>query len=152
MSAPLDVLLPRLHGARKAPARSGVARAYRAACPCCSGHGLPLSLAESDAGEGAPLLVHCFAGCEPGEVLSALSLDWGDVQPAPLAHHIPGNGGPAVWAGLAAAVDGLLATHARLLACVQRGELVDGLHAMLDAGRAAQVVKAMARRATRGAV
>lgn len=150
MSA-LDLLLSRLpKPPRKAPARAGVARAFRAACPVCAGHGQPLSLGETQAGG---LLLHCFGGCEAEDVLSALGLEWKDILPH--AHeHAKGNGGPDVWGGLAVAVDGLHMAHCRLLAAcspaMQAGEIEESLRAMLAAGEAAGRVADMARRAMRG--
>lgn len=149
MSA-LDLILSRLPGeVRKAPSRGGVARAYRSACPACSGHGLPLSVAETRAGG---LLLHCFSGCEPVDLLVVLGLDWQSVLPAaPLAHHVHRAGEPAAWGSLAAAVDGLMTAHCRVLAAcspaMQAGEIEAALWAILDAGEAMQQVKSMARRA-----
>lgn len=66
MSA-LDLILSRLPGeVRKAPARGGAARAYRAVCRACGGHGQPLSLAETEDGR---LLLHCFSGLDAGEAM-----------------------------------------------------------------------------------
>lgn len=144
MSA-LDLLISHLPNERKAPARAGVARAFRAACPVCRGHGLPLSLAETDAGG---LLLHCFSGCATEDVLSAVGMDWSDVLPHAY-EHAKGNGGPDVWGGLAAAVDGLHMAHCRLLAAcspaMRAGEIEESLRAMLAAGEAMQHVKDMAR-------
>jgi hypothetical protein len=39
------------------------------------------------------LLIHCFAGCEPGEILSAVGLSLSDLFDRPLAHQVP----PARW-------------------------------------------------------
>lgn len=33
------------------------------------------------------LLIHCFAGCEPGEILSAVGLSLADLFDRPLEHH-----------------------------------------------------------------
>lgn len=123
MSRLEDILLPRLDGVRKAPARStaGVASAWRAQCPVCGGHGLPLSLGlKSDGG----VIGHCFAGGGHGlvEVLEVLGLDWQDILPdrplpiTPSAQSIRGNSGPTGWAGLMAAVDALLDANARAIA------------------------------------
>jgi len=148
MNNPLDLVLSRLpKPARKAPARAGVARAFRAGCPACEGHGMPLSLAETQDGW---LLLHCFAGCSVGEVLAALGLSWDDVLPQQAtAHMVKSNGGPTAWGALAAAVDGLRHCHARLLGAAQVGDAEQQMRAFLDAGEAMQKVQQMARRAMR---
>lgn len=35
------------------------------------------------------LLIHCFAGCEPGEILSGVGLSLADLFDRPLAHQAP---------------------------------------------------------------
>ncbi len=146
---PLDTIFSRLpHPPRKAPARGGAVRAYRAACPVCESHGMPLSLAESS--NGLPLL-HCFGGCSQEELLGALGLTWGDVLPKPAQQHVPSNGGPSTWGALAAAIDALHHAHCRVLAtcspAMKTGEIEAALRAVLDAGAAMEQVKAMARQA-----
>ena len=123
MSSLETVLLPRLDGVRKAPARigAGIAAAWRAQCPVCGGHGLPLSLGLKDDGG---VVGHCFAGGGHGllEVLEALDLEWQDILPArplyltPGARSVRGNGGPVAWAGLMAAIDAVLDANARAIA------------------------------------
>ena len=54
---------------------------WRARCP---GHGSKsgtLAIREEQDGR---VLLHCFAGCEPLQVLQAVGLDWHDVMPARL--------------------------------------------------------------------
>ena len=152
MSA-LDLVISRLQKRpRKAPAKSGIEQAYRAQCPVCAGHGMPLSLAETADGR---LLLHCFGRCEAEAVLTSLGLVWGDVLPQD-SHttNIHGNGGPAAWGALAAGIDALHQAHCDLLAAsslaMQTGEIEAALRAYLDAGEAAQQIKVMARIAMRG--
>ncbi|WP_154048407.1 hypothetical protein [Thiomonas intermedia] len=100
--------------------------------------------------DGGPLLF-CHCRHTPDEVLAELGLGWSDLYPRVTDPAMPGkgNGGPGAWVSLAAAVEELMQAHARLLACVQGGQLVGGLEAMIDAGRAAELVKQIARRAMR---
>lgn len=154
MSA-LETVLSRLPTPpRKAPARRGkTLRAFRATCPVCEGHGMPLDMAETQDGR---LLLYCHAHkCEFDAVLAALGLTPADVLPdRAQAHHVPGNCGPAAaWGALAAAIDALHQAHCRLLAtcspAMKAGEIEAALRALLDAGEAMEAVKAMARRAMR---
>ena len=150
MSA-LDTVLSRLPTPpRKAPARRGkTLRAFRATCPVCEGHGMPLDIAESAV--SGMVLLHCHA-CQssPGDILSALGLSMHDLLPErPTHHRARGNGGPPAWGSLMAAIDGLHQAHCRVLACAHGGDMEAGLQALLDAGQAMDTVKAMARNALR---
>ncbi len=148
----LDVILSRLPTPpRTAAKKREHARAFRARCPNCDGHGMPLDLAETNDGR---VLIHCHGCHDAAGVLGALGLSWPDVLPAaPIAHHIPGNGGPAAWGSLTGAVGALVGAHCRLLAmcapALQRAEIKGALQALMDAGTAMQTVQTMARRAMR---
>lgn len=149
MSHPIQTtLLPHLHGVRRAPTTSKTRAAWRASCPLHQKPNEDLSIAIGNGGE--PLLF-CHCRHKPDEVLAELGLSWPDLYPhvTPAIPSGKGNGGPGAWVSLAGAVDELLKAHASLLACVQGGQLVDGLEAMIDAGRAAELVKQIARRAMR---
>ena len=150
MSALENTLLPRLDGVRKAPARgsAGIAAAWRAQCPACGGHGLPLSLGLKDDGG---VVGHCFAGGGHGlaEVLEVLGLDWQDILPdrtlpiTPTAQSIRGNGGPTEWAALMAAVDALLDANARAIAAGDN--LADRMAQDLRMAELRKTISSMAR-------
>ena len=149
MNHPIQTtLLPHLNGVRRAPTTSKTRGAWRASCPLHHKKNEDLSIAVGN--DGGPLLF-CHCRHKPDEVLAELGLSWPDLYPRVTDPAMPGkgNGGPSAWVSLAAAVDELLKAHARLLACVQGGQLVDGLEAMIDAGKAAELVKQIARRAMR---
>lgn len=69
--ADAQVLLQRLDGV----VRSG--KGWRAKCPSCGGASRKVSIAEAD----GRVLLHCFGGCKPTEVLQAIGLTWADLQP-----------------------------------------------------------------------
>ncbi|MCD9126678.1 hypothetical protein [Luteimonas fraxinea] len=69
-SAKVDLLLGRLEAVQ--PAGKG----WRARCPACGGRSRKLSVIEGDEGR---LLVHCFGGCEAGDVLQSVGLTLGDL-------------------------------------------------------------------------
>lgn len=69
---PIDLLLSRLDGMRQA------GKGYRGPCPCCGGRSAKLSLTEADNGA---VLLHCFGGCTPAEVLGSVGLTLGDLFP-----------------------------------------------------------------------
>lgn len=75
MSAlPIGVLLGRLEGV--IPAGEGK---WYARCPAHADTSPSLSLRDT----GERLLVHCFAGCDPTDVLRAIGLAWRDLYPEP---------------------------------------------------------------------
>ncbi len=59
--------------------RSGDGK-WRAICPCHGGRSL--AIAEKD----DRVLLHCFAGCDTGDVLASLGLDLADLFDRPLDH------------------------------------------------------------------
>jgi len=67
----VDVLLGRLEGVRRTGANSWVAR-----CPAHDDRDPSLSVSVKD----GRVLVHCFAGCTPDEVLGAVGLTWKDLR------------------------------------------------------------------------
>lgn len=72
MSA-IDVLLPRLARVRQSKPNSWMA--------CCPAHDdKSPSLAVTHIEDGR-ILIHCFAGCEPGDVLAAVGLNIRDLFP-----------------------------------------------------------------------
>jgi len=77
---PIDALLPKLEGVKQ----SG--RGYRARCPSCGGTSAKVSVSESDSGT---VLVHCFGGCAPAEVLDAIGLSLGHLFPERLRPETP---------------------------------------------------------------
>ena len=50
---------------------------WRARCPAHDGQGRTLTVAESD----DRVLVHCFAGCKPVDVLTAVGMTFADLMP-----------------------------------------------------------------------
>ena len=151
MSSLENVLLPRLDEVRKAPARNeaGIVAAWRAQCPVCGGHGLPLSLGLKDDGG---VVGHCFAGGGHGllEVLEVLDLEWQDILPArslcltPSVQSIRGNGGPTAWAGLMSAIDAVLDANARAIAASD--DLAERMVQDLRMAELRNSIKTMARR------
>jgi hypothetical protein len=146
-----EVLLPRLAGVRKAPARSsaGIVAAWRAQCPVCGGHGLPLSLGLKDDGG---VVGHCFAGGGHGllEVLEVLDLEWQDILPArslcltPSVQSIRGNGGPTACAALMGAIDAVLDANARAIAAGD--DLAERMVQDLRMAELRDTIRTMARR------
>ncbi len=133
MSHPIEtLLLPPLHGVRKASARGGTLAAWRASCPLHNRPNQDLSLAIG--ADGTPLL-HCFCRHDPNEVLSELGLDWTDlhpraVAPTPLAEHGHasgrGNGGPSAWASTYAAGETALRALETAFSLLARANKPDG--------------------------
>ena len=73
MSNPIDKFLSQLDGAIE----TGHGR-WRAKCPGHNSRSRTLSIAEG--AEGA-VLIHCFAGCEPAQIVSAVGLRLCDLFP-----------------------------------------------------------------------
>lgn len=77
MSAPIDTLLSRLQGVRKARKNSWMAR-----CPAHNGDGSSMAITHVEDGR---ILIHCFAHkCEAGDILAAIGMSVGDLFPEPL--------------------------------------------------------------------
>ncbi len=77
MSHPIDVLLNRLEGVKETSAGR-----YKARCPAHDDKSPSLSLAD----DNGKILVHCFAGCEPLEIMAAVDLTLADLFDKPLGH------------------------------------------------------------------
>lgn len=69
-------LLSRLANARKMPNRAGQLESHRANCPTCNSRDHRLSLAKSTTGA---ILMNCFGGCKPIEILNEIGLDFTDL-------------------------------------------------------------------------
>lgn len=104
----IDIILPRLSGVRKAPARAGIAQAYRACCPAHQAEGPKpgrspsLSVAES---ENGAVLLHCFAGCSVHEIAGAVGIELTDLFNDGGSGGSGIVGGPSGWAAVAALLD-----------------------------------------------
>lgn len=61
------------------------ADSWLACCPSHDDRSPSLSIKQA----GDRLLIHCFAGCEVGDVLTAVGLTLADLFDKPLAHHLP---------------------------------------------------------------
>lgn len=73
MSSPADTLLSRLDGVRQVRPGAWMAR-------CCAHEDRSPSLSVRELDDGR-VLVHCFAGCDAGEVLAAVGLELADLFP-----------------------------------------------------------------------
>lgn len=73
MSAPVELVLSRLDGVKKA------GRGWIARCPAHEDRRASLSIGEGDDGRA---LVHCFAGCAAADVMAAVGLALADLYPA----------------------------------------------------------------------
>ncbi len=69
----IDTLISRLDGVKQ----TGNGR-YLASCPAHDDRSPSLAIKDGDDGR---VLVHCFAGCETEDVLSAIALTFADVMP-----------------------------------------------------------------------
>lgn len=70
---PADLILTRLQGVREVGPQRWAAR-----CPAHEDRSPSLSIRATDDGK---LLLHCFTGCAPDEILTALGLTWRDLYP-----------------------------------------------------------------------
>lgn len=85
-SAAAAKILDRLEKVKATKTGSWLAR-----CPAHDDNGPSLSIRETSDGR---VLIHCFAGCEPGEVLKAIDLNMTALFERSLEHHLPpSNGG-----------------------------------------------------------
>ena len=74
-----SVLLDRLENVRQ------YGKGLRAACPAHGGQSTSsLSIAQADDGR---LLIHCFGGCEPLEILKVCGLEISDLMPERITHN-----------------------------------------------------------------
>ena len=80
--APLEKLLPHLDGVQSR------GNQYRAICPAHESRNRSRSLSLKETDDGGVLL-HCFAGCSPVEILGAIGLDLRDLFPADHTHSRP---------------------------------------------------------------
>jgi hypothetical protein len=80
----IEVLVSRLDGAK----RTGYGR-YIARCPAHADKSPSLSIQEQDGN----VLFHCFAGCEPENVLSAVGLTFSDLYPERITYSRPKQSG-----------------------------------------------------------
>ena len=69
----INKLIDRLDGVKK----TGADR-YLARCPAHDDRSPSLSVAEGDDGR---TLIHCFAGCEPLDILNAVGMKFSDIMP-----------------------------------------------------------------------
>lgn len=80
--SPIDTLLPRLDGVRQTGPDRWIAK-----CPAHKDRSPSLSLRQCDDGR---VLIHCFAGCETNNVLTAVGLEFQDLYPPRrVDHYIP---------------------------------------------------------------
>lgn len=75
MNSPIDLLLSRLDRPRK----SG--KGYTCRCPAHEDGSPSLSVSEAQDGR---VLIHCFGGCRPDDVIAAVGLEWKDLFPGRL--------------------------------------------------------------------
>lgn len=85
-TSPVETLLNHLDGVRHIGGSKWLAR-----CPAHEDRTPSLSIRETEEGT---VLLNDFGGCSPGEVLSALGLEFMDLYPGPLAHHVKGRKRP----------------------------------------------------------
>lgn len=78
----IDTFIARLEACKPSGADKWTAR-----CPAHLDNSPSLSIHALSDGR---ILIHCFAGCEPGDVLAAIGLSFTDLFPEPIAHHKPG--------------------------------------------------------------
>ena len=76
----IDALLDRLDGVKQTAPNRWIAR-----CPAHDDHSPSLSIRELADGR---ILIHCFPGCDPSDVLAAVGLQMTALFPEPLDHRI----------------------------------------------------------------
>ncbi len=76
MTSPIDVVLARLEQSRK------TGKGWAARCPAHADKSPSLSITEADGGK---VLLHCFGGCNAGDVLAAIDLEWKELFPESLS-------------------------------------------------------------------
>lgn len=146
MSA-IDKLLDLLNGVRQ----SGPGR-YMACCPAHGDRSPSLSVRELDDGR---ILLHCFAGCNAGDVVTSLGLTLSDLMPERLGEFRPVPAVADARDALAGAAESV-AVLAFIVSDIAEGKPIPGstadlfaLHAgrVLAAARAAGIDLAKARAA-----
>jgi hypothetical protein len=98
-------VLNRVAGVKQTGADRWIAK-----CPAHNDGSPSLSIREADDGR---VLIHCFGGCETGDVLAAMGLDFADLFDKPLEHHLP-----PVRAGFSARELLELLAHESMVACL----------------------------------
>jgi len=78
MSA-IDTLLERCDGVK-----SRGASQWSCKCPAHQDRSPSLTIKQADDGT---ILIHCFAGCEPNDILAAIGMNIRDLFPKALGHH-----------------------------------------------------------------
>lgn len=164
MSHPIKtLLLPRLKGVRRAPAKDGVAEAWRARCPACDSRDERLSVAISN--DGSPLIFCHSHMKDHSKLFSDLGINWTDLHPRTFnpagqkQHAVPGNDGPSAWAptySAAEAARNALEKAFALLACAKKPqgdqEFEEYLSAVFEAADQIQQLKKAMRSAVRRGV
>ena len=82
----IETLISRLDGVKETGHGKYVAR-----CPAHDDKSPSLAITEGDEGK---TLVHCFAGCETEDVLSAVGLEFSDLMPERLPQKYDSSGSP----------------------------------------------------------
>ncbi len=133
--ASAEPLLQRLDAVQK------VGSGWRARCPACGGRSRKLSIAEAD----NRVLLHCFGGCSPAEVLGAVGLGWSDVQPPrswPPTREEQRRASRAIREASWAAALAVLALESRVVVLAARDvHHLGGLQSSGDLARLAQAVE-----------
>lgn len=80
-----EKVLDKLQGVKRTGTEKWIAR-----CPVHNVKSSSLSIRVTQDGR---VLLHCFGGCETGDVLAALNLKFTDLFDKPLAHYLPPVGG-----------------------------------------------------------
>lgn len=83
-TAPIDRLLARLDAPREVGFGKWIAR-----CPAHDDRHPSLSIRETSDGR---VLIHCFSGCAPTEVLASVGLGLADLFEKQISHHLPKAG------------------------------------------------------------
>jgi hypothetical protein len=115
---------------------------WMAKCPAHDDGRASLSIRDAD----GRVLIHCFAGCEPGAVLAAVGLSLRDLFDKPLANAGPLNSSPrSLWHAQRAAFDALRGevTFLAIVANdISRGESISPIDASRAAAAAGRISEA----------
>lgn len=82
-----QTLLSRLEGVKRAGSNS-IGASWVARCPAHEDRDPSLTVTCKQVAEGEQVLIHCFAGCPPSDVLAAVGLEFKDLYPEKLGDHI----------------------------------------------------------------